>query len=988
LSDRITERTLYNPISNLLSSLGFKNISEIGSGKGYIDIACFYDNLKLVIEVKIEDPYTKWKNLLDGVAQGYEYSKSSASAGFIVIEYPSNIRRPLLVKPEIVQYLATSSKVNAMALTEFWTHKYIDITPIDLFNIMKERTEAYVLKQEKAVSLDFTVETIRTSIISISGILRETTGITDDLISMVVGRFDLFAALAEKDREKLRVAAIDLASYLLVNQILFYHIYASLTKKIDDLDENNIKSVYDLKDCFKRITDINFKAVYSADVVSNLPDIDLITNNVRKIIKAIKGTRAALIRADLIGRIYHESLPYETRKVLAAFYTKPIAAEMLAGLCINKSNEKVIDPACGSGTLLVETYKRKEEVFKKEIGKDSLTIGEIEQLHKDFTQEQIAGLDRMPFACHLTAVNLSSQNPRTTTNKLQVATINSLSLQAQLNSVEFKTKGITLKPFSRIIQETLIQPTKNKQVFFSQNGTVVEAQGAVSPEGIGEEFVLNPVNTVIMNPPFTDRDKMPDEDRNDLGSYSELVKLCGNGINLWGYFLALAHLLLKDNGKVGAVIPVNLARGETTDKIRKFIFKNYHVNYWIKPVADFAFSESANFKDSLFVATKTKPLKNDMVCIVLFKKALAKMNLANGQEVVERLSRLEPREETQYNDEYLSARFVRQSKMLAEIDNLMLYIGGSSFSNMDSLRTFLKKCMERGKNNLTNLQENMIKEGITSPKGLGQLVYITRPTHEARTGRAFLVMGKTSGDTILTKIKNTNVVIKIPKNVTQPTLRTSTGIRKIDIDEYYDRIITSEFPDFNILLTLSKWSGDFDWSIINGKIDRLGDSRLVIPDKIRLSSENTYVLGIYSDEPLILSNLFYTYKDTDPDRCKVLCLSLNSVVTLAQFMTLKSETLGGYIRLAAKDWSLTKQINYDALNKTQKYRLLILFEELRHVTFPSIVTQLESKFEPRIKLDTEVLRCLGFKNNEIEKMLPDIYAVLASELRALKGMES
>jgi hypothetical protein len=224
--------------------------------------------------------------------------------------------------------------------------------------------------------------------------------------------------------------------------------------------------------------------------------------------------------------------------------------------------------------------------------------------------------------------------------------------------------------------------------------------------------------------------------------------------------------------------------------------------------------------------------------------------------------------------------------------------------------------------------------------------------------------------------------------VTQPTLRTSTGIKRIDIDETYDWTIKGEFQNFNVLLTLSKWSGDFNWATINTKIQRLGDSRLVIPDKIRLSSENTFVLGIYSDEPLILSNLFYKYKDMDPDKCKVLCLSLNSVLTLAQFMTLKSETLGGYIRLAAKDWSLTKQLNYDALSKDQKDRLLLLFEELRNIDFPSIVTQLESKFKARVKLDSEVLRCLGFKNDEIEKILPEIYAVLVSELKALKGMES
>jgi len=307
---------------------------------------------------------------------------------------------------------------------------------------------------------------------------------------------------------------------------------------------------------------------------------------------------------------------------------------------------------------------------------------------------------------------------------------------------------------------------------------------------------------------------------------------------------------------------------------------------------------------------------------------------------------------------------------------------------MDTLRDFLKYCIKKGASKILNLEENMLKEGITSPEGLGQLVYITNPVHKARTGRAFLIMAKVTEDAVIVKIKKTEISVRIPLNVTQSTLRTSTGIRKIDIAQNFDRIIKSEFPDFKTVLTLSKWNGEFDWSTINKKIERLGASRLVIPDKVRLSSENTFVVSIYSDAPLILSNLFYTYKNLEPNKCKILCLSLNSVLTLTQFMTLKSETLGGYIRLSAKDWSLTKQLNYDNLSDDVKKRLLFLFEELRNVNFPSIIEQLERRFQPRVKLDTEVLKCLGFNELEIENILPKIYDALVCELKAIKDMES
>ena len=82
-----------------------------------------------------------------------------------------------------------------------------------------------------------------------------------------------------------------------------------------------------------------------------------------------------------------------------------------------------------------------------------------------------------------------------------------------------------------------------------------------------------------MNPPFSDRNKMPAEMRNMLKNNTSLTNLCGNSINLWGFFLALSHLLLKDGGKVGCVIPINIARGETSEKIRKGSYCQYHYKW-------------------------------------------------------------------------------------------------------------------------------------------------------------------------------------------------------------------------------------------------------------------------------------------------------------------------------------------------------------------------------------------------------------------------
>ena len=63
------------------------------------------------------------------------------------------------------------------------------------------------------------------------------------------------------------------------------------------------------------------------------------------------------------------------------------------------------------------------------------------------------------------------------------------------------------------------------------------------------------------------------ETRNKLKANTDLTELCGNSINLWGYFLALSHFLLKKEGKVGAVIPINIC-----GCIKRLLPKQYHRN--------------------------------------------------------------------------------------------------------------------------------------------------------------------------------------------------------------------------------------------------------------------------------------------------------------------------------------------------------------------------------------------------------------------------
>ena len=78
----------------------------------------------------------------------------------------------------------------------------------------------------------------------------------------------------------------------------------------------------------------------------------------------------AVGRHDLAGRIFNRLIA--ERKLLAAFYTSIPASTLLAGLALSSSrwslvdwgsqediaNLRVVDPACGTGTLLMAAYRQ------------------------------------------------------------------------------------------------------------------------------------------------------------------------------------------------------------------------------------------------------------------------------------------------------------------------------------------------------------------------------------------------------------------------------------------------------------------------------------------------------------------------------------------------------------------------------------------------------------------------------------------------------
>jgi len=947
---RIEERTFYEPIVTYLNESGFQALGNTKVLDKEPDVLFKYGSLEFVIEVKIGKPEQIG---VKAVAQAYDYGRKLKTQNIIIVIYPEEMRNETIPDYSIIPRIALKTKATVISLTEVWTER-LDITLESFFTQLKENIEQSKTKIDFATTVKL-IERYASDLNSVVYQIR-----TDELVSEVINKLDLFLSVGEiKDEETAKKQVVNLASFLLFNQLLFYHIYKRKARANNLPELEEIKQIDDINFYFSKITEVDFQAIYKVDLISHLPNKKDVIEVINNIIKAIKLLRAEYITKDIAGRFFHDLIPFEVRKILAAFYTHPNAADLLANLAIDKWDQTVIDPACGSGTLLVASYNRKKELYKKLYG-----FTKANEMHKKFIEDDLTGIDIMPFAAHLSAINLTMQNIEEQTNTLRIATMDSLELAKSLKFPSFRKDGIKLSPYTTQIQMTF------DEVEFARFKTI---KGSVSAKGRGSEFYLKPVDVVIMNPPFSDREKMPKEMRKKINE-SELSRICGNQVNLWGYFLALSDELLKPGGKIAVVIPINIARGQATDKIREYIFRNYKIDYIIKPQADLAFSEGASFRDILLVATKNKPKESDQAKIVFLNVSIKSLDTRKINEIANEIKQ-------GLSTDDVTIRTVYIKELLDNLENLMPFLSQKS----NEILKILKPILDSPK--LSFIKNKTFSEGFhVSPKGFSEILFITNPFGESenRVKKAFLILERVEDDKISFKIKDTNLKYTIPTSKVYKAFRTITDQQALLLKET-DYFIKSPFDGFNSIIRLSKWKygSNLNWEDINKEAMKKR-SEIIIPERFNPYSMNTHILAVYSDDLVVIPHTLRFGKGFSKEDAKLQVLFLNSIIFLSQLIMNKEETTGEYIHLMDTDLIQMKYFNLDKLTRSDKDKLLKLFDEISQINFPSLKEQLISNFEPRRKLDSTVLEVLGLDQTKIEAIPSKLYTLVSEELNYMK----
>lgn len=413
-----TENTVRNLLLKELEKRGVKVATEV-SYKTPIGImkpdALLQNGGNYIVETKL-GPEAK---LFDAMTQLYDYTKYITAVGGFAILLPKELRRPLPI--EWLEHMALSPKYKYVV-----TAVFKDKRPSQKFvGSLKEVADwisQHVLQPPEYVEPDtsLAISVLNDAVNYVTlGMLR----LREQELEDIFGGKTVFENILQYEEGKYPLDEMrKAATYLLINQILFYHVLSSNDPiTFPKIEEEYLKEPSDLSIYFKRVLQIDYTPTFGFDVASRLPSSA--TEVLKKVIKAIKGIAPEKIKFDLLGKVFHDLIPFEVRKAVAAFYTNNEAAELLAHLSIDDPDAKVMDLACGSGTLLVAAYHRKRELLES-----SGKYFGLEE-HKRFLEEDLTGIDIMPFAAHLAVVHLSLQSPIYETEKVRIAVWDSTELK-------------------------------------------------------------------------------------------------------------------------------------------------------------------------------------------------------------------------------------------------------------------------------------------------------------------------------------------------------------------------------------------------------------------------------------------------------------------------------------------------------------------------------------------------------------------------------
>jgi type I restriction-modification system DNA methylase subunit len=322
-------------------------------------------------------------------------------------------------------------------------------------------------------------------------------------------------------------------AYVLLNKIVFYKVLEHYYKlpKLEPLYERGLAQschayLTRLRELFDKAVEVSrdFETIFRTGIYDavDVTESEEILKTLDWLVRLIDHYEIERL-GDIIGFIYEDLIPDEERHRLGQFYTPRPVAELIVKWAVRGPDDKVLDPGCGSGTFLVEAYKRLAELkLKKSFKEIKHVLGDV---HRQ-TLRQLYAIDINEFPAHLTTMNLAMKNVRVPSPETNV----------------FVMDYFTIVPRQELLAPYIVR----------------------TPEGEKPaRVVFADFDVIVGNPPYTRWTEIPEGTRNqirarlgDLISAYNLTPQVERGVEpgIYVYWIMHSTGFLKEGGRLGMII--------------------------------------------------------------------------------------------------------------------------------------------------------------------------------------------------------------------------------------------------------------------------------------------------------------------------------------------------------------------------------------------------------------------------------------------------
>ena len=391
-----------------------------------------------------------------------------------------------------------------------------------------------------------------------------------------------------KDRDICRIAALLIVNACLLHRRLQDELRMKKLVSLDDITGSDDPRGI-LMDSWKLILEKDYIPVFgpALSIVEALPDDETdIKTAIYRMVDHANNVADSLseLGYDHSGPLYHKILG--TAKSDSANYTKNVSALILTRLTFmddftdwndadNVKRLRIMDPACGTGTLLMASLK----TIKDRMNYDNLDGYLQDVVHRRMVENVLYGLDINRHAVQLAACNLTLGAPTIEYKNMNLYTMKH-GPQSDSDTVKAGSVEILRDSSDRDAMKALVQPMRSLRAEHIDNSK-------------SKDFPRSGLDVIIMNPPFgsnTSRSrKFPPNivkqmQKNELAIQAELKlrdKAAGETIDsnsIRTFFTPLADRLLnQEHGTLAEIIPATACTSASGLKERKFLADRFHV---------------------------------------------------------------------------------------------------------------------------------------------------------------------------------------------------------------------------------------------------------------------------------------------------------------------------------------------------------------------------------------------------------------------------